>query len=172
MNKELFDSLREANVRADALEAEGFEYVSIVANVDGRGRAEVKYGSLPSVGADRSVLADYNRIFDAKEKLREEKFTADCWREGRAIVAVEAAAAKGYTGRDAEVFAEGFCGVPAKRADPRAEGREMISREGRAEYGKAEVQRAIRVASEKARSTLERPAPFHYSEGAISNGEQ
>lgn len=50
---------------------------------------------------------------------------------GRAQVGVDIAAEQGLSGRVAEFFAQGFAGVPAQVANPRAEGLEPAFRAGR-----------------------------------------
>lgn len=116
-------------------------------------------------------LQDYQRMFDNAEKERADKFNANCMAYGKWQAALQAAAAAGYVGRDAEIYADGFSGVSAKLTDPRKEGKESIFREGRRARGTQEWQRVIRVEAVKARKVVEPEPEFCYREGLIANGE-
>lgn len=170
-----FSNMADAEAFADAREAEGFDSVSVITNMPHPGSFEVRWGHL---SADRENGFDYEMRMIAKihidrEAEAEAQFTKDCERKGRADAGRDAAQIAGYSGRDAEVFCDGFRGISAKIVNPRAEGRESIFLAGRAAWGSHEGQRSFRAASVAARSVIEKvPAkPFNPGLGLIANGE-
>jgi hypothetical protein len=167
-----FDDLPAADVFAQEREAEGFESVSILSNLPEPGRFEVRWSNLDWDNSFESLARSYKKILDERRAAADEKFDAGCRCLGRQLAAEEFAESEGLSGRDREVFVQGFSGWNAKVANPRADGREHIFRAGRAAWGSREGQRAFRRCSVAARTIVHREKPAPFSEGgAIANGE-
>lgn len=169
-----FASYDEADRFYGVLDAQGYEYISTLCNVPRPGMFTVRWGHLvaPENGHqyEMRVIA---QVFREREQEAADEFNAECTAHGRRAAAEEIAAARGLIGRDAELFADGFCGVAAKWANPRKEGREPIFREGRRAWGGADGQRLARAKAVAARSILapSAPRPFNPGHGLIANGE-
>lgn len=168
MNRKDFDSFAAADAFADQCEVDGHEHVSIISNTPAPGTWRVNYGKKET----ESPLHCMNRAIEDRENQAREAFNKKCKLAGRELAGRDAAAAAGFSGRDAEMFVLGFTGCPAKWADPRSEGRESIFRAGRKAWGTKEGQRASRAAEVTARRTIEFEPSVPISEsGLIANGE-
>lgn len=170
-----FDSFAAADKFCESKDA-SFEHVSMLSNTPWPGRYLVKWGYVVEMTAEQAWVEDMRVTGDMIEKREQDarnEFEERCRQEGRKVAAEKAARAAGYVGRDAEVFAAGFRGVPAIQQNSRAEGREPIFRAGRMAWGSNEGQRACRVASVRARSVVQQvlPAPLDLGAGLLSNNE-
>ncbi|MFA7386489.1 MAG: hypothetical protein WCZ87_02375 [Thiohalobacteraceae bacterium] len=160
---------------SDELEAQGFDYISTLSNDPSPGVYTVRWGhyvaDTPGEAFSRDMKTLYRAVREREEAAAAE-FTEDCERAGVAAAAQQFAAESGYTGRDAEVFVDGFVGRSIKQANPREEGREGIFRAGKAARNTPDGRRACRALAVKFRSTAEpiRPASISMY-GPIANGE-
>lgn len=167
-----FTSYDGAQSFCEAREAEGHPYVSILTNTPHPGSWRVSWGTRQIDASFDGLMREYANIFDAREQNAQAQYTQQCEALGRLMAAGEAADESGLSGRDAEVFISGFKGVPAKTANPRAEGREHLFRAGRRAWGEPRWQRAYRAASVRARSMIEFDTTIQFREGGlIANGE-
>lgn len=164
-----FEDFDDACIYADQQEASGMES-SMITMFDKHGNAYWNV-IVSDPEPQLTVMQAYQRMFERAEKERADRFNAECLEYGKRQAGISAAAAAGYVGRDAEIYADGFAGVPAKITDPRKEGKESIFREGRRYRGTQEGQRLIRVEAVRARRVIEPPPEFCYREGLIVNGE-
>jgi hypothetical protein len=170
-----FLSVDAADKFIEEIESQGFDAVSRVTNTPRVGMCTVSWGHYieSTESAHEWELRTISDIYNRREKEAANEFTAKCNEQGREEAAKQQARAAGYAGRDAEVFELGFRGWSAKFANPRAEGREHIFREGRRAWGSAEGQRLTRIETVKERSCIARvePVPFNVGRGLIANGE-
>lgn len=163
-----FMNYKEAAAFCATLEREGVD-CSIVTNTPRPGQFTVNYGEGRT---DWPSFADMVRADDERQRMLNEARERELLGMGRMIAARAAATEAGLVDRDAEVFADGFCGVPAKLSNPRAEGREAIFRRGRHTYMDPRWQAAARAAAAAARKSVPREHAVPLREGGlIANGE-
>lgn len=143
MNRQLFQDHQAAVAFYDARDADGFSSVSLIVNAAGPGTYQVSWTNAPPESLEAIFGRQLNRDAAARQAGRQ----ADCVSLGRRAAAQEIAVARGLTGRAAEVFADGFCGVSAKWTNPRAEGLEPTFRAGRKAAQTPDAQRAVRIAT-------------------------
>ena len=175
IGSEAFADFGAAERFSETMEADGFAYVSTLTNTPTAGMFTVRWGHYvaPAKTALEYEMRVYEKIFREREDEANLEFERACSGLGRQMAAAQFASAAGLSGRDAEVFVQGFCGWSAKISDPRSEGRECVFRAGRAAWGSKDGQRACRVAAVQARSVVPRvaPRPFRPASGPISNHE-
>ena len=176
VDSEECSSRAEGDALCDSQEAAGFEYVAMLSNSPRPGSYLVKWGHEVALSAEQAHTDDMQllaKIIEDREQQARDEFDEICRLEGRKIAAEAMALAAGYTGRDAEIFAAGYMGVPAAQQNPRAQGREPIFRAGRAVWGSNDGQRAYRIASVHARSSVPKvfAARLELGAGLLANNE-
>jgi len=112
----LHASLEAANELYDALELQGFDYISIVSNASAKGEFRVSWGHYVESTETRFEyeLRMVTKIQHEEEQEAADEFTMACNTEGRLVAGKQLADAAGLEGRDAEVFLLWFLRPPRK----------------------------------------------------------
>lgn len=128
---------------------------SIVGNSPRPGMFRVFVGDPPPLPRTTTELyAPIQDAYDRAERQDRIEYEAELLRQSFWTVGAEMAKELGHTGLAAEMFVQGFAGVPAQVADPRAHNLEPVFRAGRAAKNTADTARRCRAAAQSLRSDL------------------
>lgn len=127
---------------------------SIVNNSPMPGMSTVHLGDAPRVPSTLTELyAPVNDWYDREERRDRIEYEAALLAMGVFAVGSEVAAEMGYAELAADMFAQGFAGVHAKVANPRAHGLEAVFRAGRAAKNGQGIDQRCRAAACSFRAT-------------------
>lgn len=154
--------MREIHTFDNADETDAFcesrdDATAVISNSPRPGQYSVSVGPAPRDPRDMTLAELFegvNREYRKREERCRARYETALHEAGVWRVAQAVAQELGLQGREAYQFSAGFCGVPARAADPRAEGLEPVFRQGRKARSEKGVAERCRAAEANLRSTF------------------
>lgn len=166
-SQQIFNTLSAAEEFLDSIaESEQNDTDSIVNNGDGTFTA--RYGRVEAV----SELAELNRVYEKRQAEIDARHMCEMSRWAHQAVGSKIAADLSLEEADTFWFVEGFMGVPAKVANPRAAGKFEVFARGKSQRADKTAQRAVRAETARLYYNVPKEERVHYiSAGPQANGE-